>query len=98
MLVTYRYNFDTAYSKVVIARQYAQGPRLLKLPGQFGAIGTIMGLVLAWEFDAPLMNRILVAILVACLVTALGVLGVKAGLLSRFRSKAEFGTEVSASI
>jgi hypothetical protein len=98
MLATYRYAFNTDYIKAVISHQYAQVPLLLKLPVQFGSIGMITGLALVLAFDAPLMNRVLVAILFACSLTAVGVLSVKAGLLSRFRSKAEYGTEVSTSI
>ena len=98
MQITYRYRFDRDYTKVVIRRQYAQVPFALRLPIQFGIIGVLGGALLGWSLEAPLTNRIVAALVMATLLAVGGVLGVRAGLLARFKRSAEFGSEVSLTL
>jgi hypothetical protein len=99
MTLHYKYLFDSAYCKVVIARFYGQRPLLLRLPVQF-AIPVIMVMWIwsSWQkVDASWPNVIgLIAAGVA--VIAAGVFLVKIGVLRRLRRISEFGLEVTITL
>ncbi|MFC4526347.1 hypothetical protein ISN76_19020 [Dyella halodurans] len=93
MDVKYQYLCDTAYFKVVIDRQYRQGPWLLRLPIQFGLIGVgcaifFLGL---WGMSDP--RIVLLIVLICGVFAASGVWATKFGIMMKFRRRQGFGTE-----
>jgi hypothetical protein len=93
MDIKYQYLCDTAYFKVVIDRQYQQGPWLLRLPIQFGLVGvgcTIFFLTL-WGMSDP--KTVLLIVVICSVLAASGVWATKFGLMMKFRSRQGFGTE-----
>lgn len=93
MDIEYRYRCDDGYFKVVIDRQYRQGPWLLRLPVQFAfiGIGGMIILLALWGASDPKMISLIAVI---CGVMAVsGVWATKLSLMMRFRSRQGFGAE-----
>ena len=94
MPIEYRYVGDADYINATCRRQYAQAPLVLRLPIQFGILGILGGIFWIWKVKAVLLNKVVDALLIASLTTMVGVRGTKAGLLARFKRRADFGSEV----
>jgi hypothetical protein len=92
MQVKYTLRVDPSYCRTVIDRYYGQLPFLLRLPVQFGILGLVIAGWCAWKMN-PLTGA-----LVGILVFGIGLLATKAGLLLRFKSRADFGDEVAVTI
>ena len=99
MTLHYRYVFDSAYCKVVIARFYRQRPLLLRLPVQFAIpVAIVIWIWSSWQkMDASWPNVIALACAGAAVIAA-GVYLVKIGVLQRLKRIGEFGLEVTITI
>lgn len=93
MEIKYRYLCDTAYFKVVIDRQYQQGPWFLRLPVQFGLIGLGAAIYFftLWGMSDP--KTVLLIVASCSLLTTSGVWATKFCLMMKFRNRPGFGTE-----
>ena len=99
MTLHYKYLFDSAYCKVVIARFYGQRPLPLRLPVQFAIpVVIVMWLWSSWQkMDASWPNAIAL-ICAGVAVIGTGVYVVKVGVLQRLKRNSEFGQEVTITI
>jgi hypothetical protein len=99
MTLHYKYLFDAAYCKVVIARFYRQRPLPLRLPVQFAIPVTIViWLWSSWQkMDASWPN-VIALIFAGAAVIAAAVFLVKIGVLQRLKRNSEFGLEVTIAI
>ncbi|HEY0802523.1 MAG TPA: YcxB family protein [Steroidobacteraceae bacterium] len=99
MTLHYKYVFDSAYCKVVIARFYGQRPLPLRLPVQFAIpVVIVMWLWSSWQkMDASWPN-VMALIAAGTVVIGAGVYLVKIGVLQRLKRNSEFGLEVTITI
>jgi len=99
MTLRYTYVFDSAYCKRVIWRYYRQRPFFLRLPFQFGAVGSI--LLLAWfstQAATSSSGNAIVGILIAGALIFGSILLVRASVMMKLRGSREFGMEVSVAL
>jgi hypothetical protein len=93
MEIKYQYLCDTAYFKVVIDRQYQQGPWLLRLPIQFGLIGMGCAIFFLALWGMSDQTMVLLIVVICGVLAASGVWATKFALMIKFRSRPGFGTE-----
>jgi hypothetical protein len=98
MQVRYQYRCDTEYFRAVIARQYRQGPWLLRLPVQFSALGLVGAAILTTSVTDSMVERVVLFAVIFSLVVTVGVWGTRQALMTKFRGKPDFGVEVAVSL
>jgi hypothetical protein len=93
MDIKYQYLCDTAYFRVVIDRQYQQGPWLLRPSIQFGLIGVggAIFFLSLWGMSDP--NLVLLSVVICSVLAASGIWATKFCLMLKFRRRKGFGTE-----
>jgi hypothetical protein len=99
MTLHYKYLFDSAYCKAVIARFYRQRPLLLRLPVQFAI--PVTGLLWIWSSWHKLhasWPNVIALIVAAVAAIAVGVYLAKIGVLRKLKRNSEFGLEVTITI
>jgi hypothetical protein len=99
MTLHYKYVFDSAYCKAVIARFYGQRPLLLRLPVQFAIpVAIVIWIWSSWQkMDASWPN-VIALICAGVAVIGAGVYLGKLGVLQRLKRNSEFGLEVTITI
>lgn len=98
MQITYRFRYDADYIKVVIDRQYRQGPILLRLPVQFGILGAICAGMVIWLLQPSVGNAVALSAGIILATMAAGAFGTKLGLRLRFKGRSAFGSEQTVAL
>ena len=99
MTLHYKYLFDSAYCKVVIARFYRQRPLLLRLPVQFAIpVIIVMWIWSSWQKVDASWPHVIALTAAGVAVIAAGVFFVRIGVLRRLKRISEFGLEVTLTI
>jgi hypothetical protein len=102
MTLTYKFAFDSAYCKAVIARYYRQRPLYIRLPVQFAVLMLTAALIWAslkkaGSFRIDAMSLVIAGIAIIAGVLLLTSL-VKFGVLRKLKRNRDFGAEVTLTI
>jgi hypothetical protein len=95
MEITYRHCANTAFYKTLIDRYYRQRLFLLWLPVQFGILGLIAAGFIFGLSSGRTLGALCIAVAAGLLICFGGTYITKIGILLRFRSRADFGEEVT---
>lgn len=93
MDITYQYRCDADYFKVVIDRQYLQGPWLLRLPVQFSLLSVAFAIFLLAVLGMTDPKKVLLIVVVCSAMAVSGVWATKQGIIMKFRIRQGFGSE-----
>lgn len=93
MQIIYRTQVDAAFYRALITRYYRQLPFVLWLPVQFGSLGLVVAVLGFWLVSDHALGAIWIWVVVGILVSIGGVILTRRGIVSRFKRKADFGTE-----
>lgn len=98
MDITYKILIDTGYYRTVINRYYRQRPFIFWPPVQFGLVSLVSASWLLWALQAPWINKIAAALIIAAVLFVGGVFLTKWGILQRYMHRAEFGSEATVAL
>jgi len=95
MEVTYNIGINESYYRTLIDRYYQQRPLVFRLPIQFGILAVGSATAFGFGIVAPVVPRVVFALVIAALVFFGGIAITKWGIFQRFRYRAEFGAMAS---